>query len=192
MTNIEKRHISSAHEHHDEEKLAEAAEAGRKNIESRLDAAEKAHNDRQSEREAVEKAALLAREADKKRDEEKRTQAKTERHQGAPSKKQLRESFSAEMKGVQAEMGTSSRLFSKLLHNPAVEKTTDVIGSTLARPNAMLSGSIAAFISITVLYFIAQHYGYRLSGFETIGAFIAGWIAGILYDYFSTLFRGQK
>lgn len=191
MTNIEKRHISP-HEQHDEEKLAEAAETGRKNIESHLDAAEKAHHERQSEREATEKAALLAREADKKREEEKRTQTKTERHRGAPSKKQLRESYSAEMKGVRAEMGAPDRLFSKLIHNPAIEKTADVIGSTLARPNAMLSGSIAAFISITVLYFVAHHYGYQLSGFETIGAFIAGWIGGVLYDYFSTLVRRQK
>lgn len=191
MTNIEKRHISP-NEQPNKEKLAEAAETGRKNIESRLDAAEKAHHEQQSEREAVEKASLLAREADRKREEEKRALTKTERHQGAPSKKQLRESFSTEMKGVQAEMGPPGRMFSKLIHNPAVEKVTNVIGSTLARPNAMLSGSIAAFISITVLYFVAHHYGYQLSGFETIGAFIAGWVGGLLYDYFSTVVRGRK
>lgn len=188
MANIEKRHISPA-ERHNDEKLNEAAETGRKNIETRLDAAEKAHQDRQSERDATEKATMLAREADKKREDEKHAQVRTERHKGTPSRKQLREGFSNEMKGVQAEMGLADRLFSKTIHNSIVEKTSDAIGSTIARPNAMLSGSIAAFISITVVYFIAHHYGYRLSGFETIGAFIVGWLAGVLYDYFSTLVR---
>lgn len=191
MTNIEKRHISPE-QPHDDEKLAEIAEKGREKIEARLEAAEKAHQERQSERDVIEKATLLAQEADDKREDEKHAQVKTERHRGAPSKKQLRESFAAEMKGVQAELGPTGRLFSKLIHNPAVDRVTDAIGSTLARPNAMLSGSIAAFVSITILYFIAHHYGYQLSGFETIGAFATGWLLGITYDYFSTLARRRK
>lgn len=191
MNNFEKHHNLS-HEQHDEEELAEAAEVGRKNIESKLEAAEKAHHERESEKEVLNTATLLAHEADKKHEEEKQSLTKTERHQGAPSKKQLRESFSAEMKSVQAEMGLSDRLFSKFIHNPEIEKAADTIESTLARPNAMLSGSVAAFISITVLYFVAHHYGYQLSGFETIGAFIVGWISGILYDYVSTLTRGKR
>lgn len=189
MTNIEKRHIGSHEQHRNDEKLAEEAEKGHERIKSRLDEAERAHHERQSEREVAEKATLLAREADQKREDEKRTLSRSERHQGAPSKKQLRESFSAEMKGVRAEMGPSGRLLSSFIHNPVVDKASDIVGSTLARPNAMLSGSIAAFVSITALYFIAHHYGYQLSGFETIGAFILGWIGGIIYDYFSTLAR---
>lgn len=188
MTNIETRHISPSERPKDEE-LEKAAEQGKKDIEARLDAAEKAHHERQSERDVAEKASLLAREADRKREEEKRALTKSERHKGAPSRKQLRESFSTEMKSVQAEMGPGGRIFSKIIHNPVVEKTSDAISSTLARPNAMLSGSIAAFVSITVFYFVAHHYGYQMSGFETIGAFVAGWLIGILYDYFSHLFR---
>jgi hypothetical protein len=39
---------------------------------------------------------------------------------------------------------------------------------------------------------VAKHYGYRLSGFEAIGAFIAGWLVGILYDFFKVMITGKK
>ncbi|MDB5183384.1 MAG: hypothetical protein JWO07_65 [Candidatus Saccharibacteria bacterium] len=96
------------------------------------------------------------------------------------------------MKFADAEMKPSERVFSKFLHNKTVEKTSDVIGSTVARPNAMLSGSIAAFLGITILYFVSKYYGFQLSGFETIATFIMGWVVGVLYDYFSVMIRGHS
>lgn len=107
-------------------------------------------------------------------------------------KKQLDKSYKQTMKQVQNELPTSSRAFSKVIHNKAVEKASDAVGNTIARPNAMLAGAVAAFILTLITYTIAKTIGYKLSGFETIGSFILGWIIGIIYDYLRVLFTGRK
>lgn len=137
--------------------------------------------------EALEKAVSSESNKDKKIEK----QAATSRR-GPISKKQLDKSFSQTMKQVQSELPTSSRIFSKVIHNKAVEKTSDFLGSTIARPNAMLAGAVMAFILTLGIYIMAKTIGYKLSGFETIAAFIVGWLLGIIYDYLHVLFTGKK
>ena len=111
---------------------------------------------------------------------------------GSISKSQKEASYKRTMKQVQAELSPSSRAFSKIIHAKAIEKTSEVIGSTIARPNAMLAGAVSAFILTLGVYVMAKTLGYQLSGFETIGAFIVGWVLGITYDYLRVLITGQK
>lgn len=110
---------------------------------------------------------------------------------GAISKAQKKASFKREMKEVQRQLSPTSRAFSKVIHNKAIEQASDAVGATVARPNAILAGAVAAFIVTLVVYFVAKNIGYTLSGFETIGAFIVGWVIGIVYDYLRILVTGR-
>ena len=89
-------------------------------------------------------------------------------------------------------MFANIRSIGKLIHAKAVEKTSEAVGSTIARPNAILSGSIMAFALTAGLYFWAKYVGYPLSGFETIGAFIIGWLVGMIYDFTRIMFTGKS
>lgn len=111
---------------------------------------------------------------------------------GPISKKIRDESYSRTMKQVQSELSIGEKIFSKVIHNKVIEKTSDITGSTIARPNAMLAGAIFAFLISLVTYLTAKTIGYQLSGFETILAFTFGWLIGIIYDYFRLLFAGKK
>lgn len=111
---------------------------------------------------------------------------------GTINKKQKNESFKRTMKRVQSELPIAERLFSKVIHNKTVEKTSDIIGSSIARPNLILSGAFSAFLLTLITYWIAKRVGYQLSGSETIIAFIIGWLIGIAYDYLRLLFTGKK
>lgn len=108
------------------------------------------------------------------------------------NKKQKEASFKRQMKDVQAELSPSGRAFSKVIHNKVVEKTSNAIGSTIARPNAILAGAVAAFFLTLALYVLAKNIGYKLSGFETIAAFAVGWVIGIIYDYLRIIITGKK
>lgn len=121
-------------------------------------------------------------------------EAKPETHNksGSVSKKDRELSYSRTMQEVQGHMSAPSRAFSKVIHNRAIEAGSEVIGKTLARPNAILAGSLTAFILSFAVYMIAKTLGYPLSGFETIAAFILGWVIGILFDYFKVLITGKK
>jgi hypothetical protein len=119
------------------------------------------------------------------------TKSHTSRHSQL-NKKQREKSFKQTMEQVQKELPTGKRAFSKVIHNNIVEKTSDVIASTVARPNALFAGAFVAFILTILTYTVAKTIGYSLSGFETIAAFIVGWLIGITYDYLRALVTGKK
>ena len=121
----------------------------------------------------------------------KKSKMPTKQH-GVISKKKRNESYKRTMTRVQNELPIQNRLFSKIIHNKLIEKTSDIVGGTIARPNAMLSGSIVAFVLTLLIYTVSKMIGYRLSGFETITAFILGWIIGLVYDYLHVLVTGNK
>lgn len=108
------------------------------------------------------------------------------------SKKDKKASFKQTMNRAQAEMSPSERIFSKFIHTPSVEKTSEFVGKTVARPNAILAGSISALILVSIVYATARTYGFRLSGFETIAAFILGWVIGVVFDFLRVMVTGKK
>lgn len=142
--------------------------------------------------EAMNDAKKLAEQADQERKNEKQSESPAQKRHGAPSKRQRSVAFKRTMKEVRQEMSLPSRITSRFIHARAVETTSDFIASTIARPNALLSGSVVAFVSVTLLYFFAKNYGYQLSGLETIGAFALGWVLGIVYDYLSVGLRNKR
>lgn len=96
------------------------------------------------------------------------------------------------MSDIQPQLNPASRVFSKFIHTRAVEATSDTLAKTIARPNAILSGAVFAFILTLAVYLIGRYFGYPLSGFESIGAFILGWVVGILYDFLRVMITGKK
>ncbi len=124
--------------------------------------------------------------------EKEKTEKHTPTRRGPISKKQLNKSYKQTMRQVQAELPASSRMFSKVIHNKIIEKTSDTLGNTVMRPNAILAGAFVAFILTLLVYTVAKTIGYQLSGFETIGSFILGWIIGITYDYLRMLLTGKS
>ena len=81
------------------------------------------------------------------------------------------------------------RLFSQFIHIRTVYSLSELLGATIARPNAILLGAIVSFLFTLTTYLLAKNYGYTLSGFEAIGAFIVGWAIGILFDICSLLLK---
>jgi len=165
------------------EKLRENAERG---IESPRDAD---HTAEKARTEALESAVSVeAGSSERKKSGSPSPAAR----RGPISRKQKEASFKRRIKDVQAELTPSSRAFSKLIHNKAIEKTSDAVGGTIARPNAILAGAFMAFVLTLAVYVVAKNVGYRLSGFETIAAFAVGWTFGVIFDYLRVLITGKK
>lgn len=151
-------------------------------VEQREEKAEKAKV------EALEKAISV----EAKNNSEKEGAGHSSKRTSNLSRKAKEASFKTHMKRVQNELPPASRAFSKVIHNKTVERVSDGIGATIARPNAILSGAIFAFILVLAVYIIAKTFGYPLSGFETIGAFVIGWVVGVVYDYIKALVTGHS
>jgi len=187
MSNQEKDRFNN-HEAFDDKKLetlnSEQGEKIKENLERNVE--NKSHEALEDARkEALEQAATV-----EKKHEVKREQSPAERR-GPLTKKERDRSFDNTMDEVRSQMSGPSRAFSKIIHNKTVEKVSDTIGGTVARPNAILSGSIFAFIFTLVIYLIARYNGYPLSGTETIASFAIGWVLGTVFDYFRVLVSGK-
>jgi hypothetical protein len=142
-------------------------------------------------REALEKAQSIEK-VEKRPEQEEHEVSPAERRNGPIRKAERDASFNATMEEVRTHMTPASRTFSKVIHNKTVEKISDAAGSSIARPNAILSGAILAFILTLGVYLVAKNLGYPLSGFETIGAFIVGWVLGVTYDFLKVMVTGRK
>ncbi len=107
------------------------------------------------------------------------------------SKMAREKTYKQTMSAVRSHMSPPARVFSQVIHNPAVEQASDFVGKTIARPDAILSGSVFALVAVAGLYITAKFIGFSLSGFETIAAFVIGWILGIIFDAIKAVFRGR-
>lgn len=101
-------------------------------------------------------------------------------------------SYKRTMKQIQGEMPLINRLFSKIIHIPIIEGSLNLIANTILRPNAILFGSIMAFLLGSFSYYIAKQFGYATSGSEVITAFVFGWILGTVYDLLYLMTHGHK
>lgn len=119
-------------------------------------------------------------------------QRRQEREPQLNNKKTRDASYKRIMAQTQSELPAASRAFSKVIHAPVVEKASEITANSIARPNAILSGAVFASILTLAVYLIARWYGYPLSGFETIGSFLLGWIVGNMYDFFRVMITGKK
>lgn len=173
-------------------------DAGQERADTLREAHEKAgeraalNNEKGGERarlEALENALSVERQSLSK---EKTKAPSPAKRRGAISKHDLDANYKRTINQVQTELSAPSRTFSKVIHIKPIEKTSDILEATVARPNAILAGAIGAFIVTLALYVIAKNFGYRLSGFETIGGFILGWIFGLLFDYFKVMITGKR
>lgn len=152
--------------------------------------AEKGHESLENDarKEALELATTVEKESKQK--EKAHEQSPLERH--GPTKRDKKLSYESTMTEVRSHMSGPSRTFSKLIHAPIVEKVSDVAGSTVARPNAILSGAVFAFLLTLALYLIARMNGYPLTGTESIATFVLGWVIGLVYDFLKIMITGKR
>jgi uncharacterized protein (DUF849 family) len=83
---------------------------------------------------------------------------------------------------VQRRLNPVSRTFSMVIHAPAVEKTSELLEKTIARPSISVSATWTALVIGSIFYFTARHYGYELSGSELSLSFVVGAIIGIVLE----------
>ena len=110
---------------------------------------------------------------------------------GIIEKKARKKSLEGTVKRVQDELPPTKKIASKFIHSRPIEMVSDFLAATIARPNALLAGSVTSFVLTLGIYSVSKIIGYEISGFETIATFILGWIIGILYDYFHLLVSGR-
>lgn len=91
---------------------------------------------------------------------------------------------------VQKSLSPSQQRFSKFVHQPAIEKVSEVGAKTIARPSGILGGALFALIGSSLVLYVARHIGFEVPNTIFIVLFIFGFIAGLLIEL--TLYTIRK
>ncbi len=90
--------------------------------------------------------------------------------------------YSQTMQSVQRHLSPVSQSFSKIIHSPVIETTSEVLEKTVLRPSVTNGALWTAAIVGLFFYLVARHYGYVLSGSELLLSLIAGGLIGGLLE----------
>jgi len=163
---ISKKELS---EHH--ERIKEHLERSAENSPSR------SHSETESIRHEVHEQAISGAEMH-------RPASETRQHQSTGyTKKDKSHAFETTMHHTRSKMNTSEKMFSKIIHQPAVEKISDIAGATITRPSGIAGATIASFIGLASVYGIARFVGFSLSGSEMPLLLLIGFVIGILCEW---------
>jgi hypothetical protein len=174
----------SSHEHKETIHSHEVnTEALQKKHEKELSTAEKEHGSKEhieAIRNKVEQQAPI-------KQEQNHSEKEQPKHHPVLVNKQLKDmAFSRTMTRTRKKLSAPSRTFSKIVHVSAIEKSSEFVGKTIARPSSMLAGAFIAFVGTSALLWATKYYGYKYNYLLVILLFIGGAIAGIAIE---TLWR---
>jgi hypothetical protein len=91
--------------------------------------------------------------------------------------------FKAIMHHTRNGLKKPERTFSLIIHQPVVEKVSEVAGKTIARPSGIMGATVAAFIGLLSVYGIARFIGFPLSGSEMPLLLAIGFGVGLFLEW---------
>jgi hypothetical protein len=86
------------------------------------------------------------------------------------------------LKHVQRQLPKREKAFSKVIHQPAVEKVSNVGAKTVARPSGLLAGGVCALLGSSIILYMAKHYGFRYNFFVFLLFLVGGFFVGLLIE----------
>lgn len=105
-------------------------------------------------------------------------------HQPSITKAEKTRTYKMTMSRMQNQLPGPSRAFSKFIHHPYIEKTSAVVGNTIARPSGILGAGIIGFVGITLVMYFARRNGFEISNSHSLITilFVGGWALGLLFE----------
>jgi len=97
--------------------------------------------------------------------------------------------FQRTLTRVRKQLKPSERLLSKTIHQPAIDKISELTGQTIARPSGLLGGGLFALLGSTFIFGLARHYGFEYNFLAFFILFLLGYLAGLLVELALKLFR---
>ena len=90
---------------------------------------------------------------------------------------------------MQQHLKPAARTFSRIIHQPVVEATSEVLAKTVVRPSVINGALWTAVLVGGAFYVTARMYGFVLSGSEMLFALLGGGIIGVLGEIIWRAFK---
>lgn len=93
-----------------------------------------------------------------------------------------KQALSQELAQIRQELTKSDRLLSKTIHQPKIQKLSEISAKTVARPYGLIVGGLLAFIGSLAYYLFTKYYGLHYYSIVFIILFISGYILSSLIE----------
>lgn len=103
-----------------------------------------------------------------------------------------KDGYKRSLKMIQSNLNLPDRTLSRIVHQPAVERVSNGLAKTVARPSAFLGGSMGALIGSAGLLYISKHNGFTYNYAVFLLLFVGGFFAGALVETLWKLTIGRK
>lgn len=90
--------------------------------------------------------------------------------------------FNRSLNNARRHMGAPSKALSKVIHQPVIERVSEVAGATVARPSGILGGGLFAVLGSAILLYVTKHYGYHYNYLIFGMLFVGGFAAGMIVE----------
>ena len=109
-----------------------------------------------------------------------------------PNKFLQKVSLKRELDSIRRKESVPERALSRIVHQPAVRAVSEAAGKTISRPSGLLGGGIVAFLGSSAYLYLAYHIGftYRPTVFTVM--LVAGFIVGLILEFFIRLVTKSK
>lgn len=101
-------------------------------------------------------------------------------------------SFAHTLARIQRKLPAPARAFSRVVHNPTIDKISAVSAQTVARPSGILGGSLVAFLGSSLALYYSKQYGFKYNYAFVFMLFIGGYAIGAVLELLIWLVRGRK
>lgn len=170
----------------------EAGVESEKNLERLREAAKSAEHEPKNNIEAIQKSienqAISGKEhnvGDHAGEQAKQTFGIDKRAKTDAYKKSIRK--------IRGRLNAPERALSKVVHQPAIEATSNALAKTVARPSAFLGGSFGALVGSAVLLYVSKHYGFTYNYAVIFVLFAGGFVVGMILEVlFKLVFRRRR
>lgn len=93
---------------------------------------------------------------------------------------------------AQSQLKSAEKRFSRVIHQPVIERLSTSAADTVARPSGLLGGSIGALIGSVIVLFSAKHYGFAYNFLLFLFLFAAGFFAGLVFEVGYNILRKNR
>lgn len=167
----------------EQEPGAENSAEQKEKLEKLLEKAERAEHEHASSKEHLHRAAkqeaISAKETKGKVGEKEHSKSDTNLYITKATKKAA---YKKTLHHVQRQLPKRERAFSKVIHQPVIEKVSDVGAKTIARPSGVLTGGVCALLGSSFVFYMAKHYGFKYNFFIFLLLLGVGFVVGLVLE----------
>lgn len=84
---------------------------------------------------------------------------------------------------VQKRLKPAQKSLSKLIHQPLVQRTSEVAATTVTRPSGLLGGGITAFIGSLIYAYLSRSAGFTYNFSMFLCFFVGGFVLGVAGEF---------